>query len=192
MRGSSGRSLRRCRTAGGADDGVVYLKVGALYFRAPVQGEAHVERQAVYNLPRVVELEVQVAKVIQMYLVEVEQAVGHGLQVVQHVAAVDTVAVAHIHMHGGTLAGPVVEVGTHAPVKLFTRKIVTYLRPDAQQAVARKEAVVLKFLLVRETVAAAIAQQEGVDEGRAAHTAYLCQVNGVAAGEHIAYLPPKL
>ena len=70
-------------------------------------------------------VQIQVLKIVQVNLVEIKDTVGNSFQIVQHIAAVDTVTVTHADMQGGTLAGPIVEIGIDRPVKLLPFEVVT-------------------------------------------------------------------
>ena len=136
--------------------------------------------------------QVEVLEVIEVDLVEVEKTVGHGLQLVQDVAAVDAVSVAHVDVESRALLRPIVEVGIDRPIKFLPGEVEAYFRDDAQKAVALEKAVVLELLAVGDAVGAAITNQKRVDEGRAAHASHLVEVERIVAYEHVAHFSPKL
>ena len=76
-------------------------------------------------------MQIQVLEIIQMYLVKIKDAVGDGFQILQHITTVNTVTITHTDMQGGTLAGPIIEIGIDRPIKLLPFEIITQLRDDA-------------------------------------------------------------
>ena len=172
--------------------GSVQHKPGAPRLRASVHRDADIQRQAVHNLPTVAKVQVQVLEVIQMYLIEIEEAVGHRLQLVQYPAAVNAVAVTELQVQRRTLAGPIAEIRPHAPIELLVLEIVTDAGNDAQKPIPLEEAAVLELLPIGEAAAAAVTQQERINQRRTTHTAQLIQIHRVTADQRIAQLPPEL
>jgi len=106
-------------------------KLGTFHLRTPVQGETYIQSKPINNLPTMAYMQIQVLEIIQMYLVKIKDTVGDGFQILQHITTVNTVTITHTDMQGGTLAGPIIEIGIDRPIKLLPFEIITQLRDDA-------------------------------------------------------------
>ena len=122
--------------------------------------------QAVSKFNAITDLHVSVLEIIEIHRPEVDKRILILPQLIHHTAGIDAVAIAHRESECSQTMRSIEEIKVGTPIQLLLRKVVTGFGTKAQHTVIIERPVIIELLLVRKSLAMAIAHHTQIQDRR--------------------------